>query len=113
MAARLLLPGYGGRYTTETFDSNSAVGADTLDCSHLDSLGIQVDSSGIAGTVDIEQTFNGTDWAVLVDNMVCADGTATRLDTTDGPFGLLRVNATDITSGTASLAFVGFSKRPM
>lgn len=110
MADLLLLPGFGGTYTSETFTAASGVGADTFDCSHLNAMAFQINSdTSPAGNIDIEETFNGLDWGVRVADMAVADATITRLDTTDGPFGRMRINATDITAGNVTVTVVGFS----
>lgn len=108
MSAKHLLPGFGGAYTSETLDHTSTTGADTIDCSLCDRIAIQVNSTGSpTGSVDIEQTFDGTDWTKLVSNLSVADGTSTLLDETDAPFGLLRINATStIVAGTSETVLI-------
>ncbi len=107
MAAKLLIPGFGGKYESETFDASSTVGADTIDCHQADHLGVQVSSTGTpGGDIQLEQTFNGSDWEDFGSAMPATDGSIARFDPTDGPFGLLRIDATGITAGTAEAVTV-------
>ena len=115
MADKLLLPGYGGAYTSESFTSSSATGADTIDCSRCRQLAIQVSSTGSpGGNLDIQTTINGSDWAAMpapFANIAVTDGTLVLADEADGPFGKLRIDATDITAGTDEtivVTIVGF-----
>ena len=110
MAAKSLLPGHGGAYTSEDFISTSAVGADTLDLSLCHSFAVQISSiTSPAGDIQIEQTFNGSDWASYGSAIAVTDGTISRFDETDGPFGTIRINATGITAGAVTVTIVGFN----
>ena len=112
MADKLLLPGYGGLYTSESFTSSSTTGADTIDCSRCRQVAVQVSSTGSpGGNFDIQQTFNGSDWAAFVSNVAVTDGTVSLIDEADGPFGKIRLDMTDVTSGTDEtlvVTLVGF-----
>jgi hypothetical protein len=109
MAAKLLLPGYGGVYTSEEFTSSSTIGADTIDVSPCRGFLVQISMVSGAGDIQLEQTANLSDWADLGSAIsVAADGAVTRFEDTDGPFGLLRIDATGITAGTVVVTLVGF-----
>ena len=109
MAKRLLLnPGFGGRYTSETFVSTDTVGADEIDTSHCAQFAIQVTSASGVGDVQVEQSFDRTNWANLGSTFsVATNGAILRFGPVDGPYGLIRINPTGITSGTASFVIVG------
>lgn len=110
MSAILLQPGFGGRYTSETFVSTDTTALDTIDCSHCATLVVQVTSDSTpTGNVDIDQSFDGgVSWAAFISNMAVTDGTISRKTISDGPFGVLRINPTDITGGNVTLTIVGF-----
>jgi hypothetical protein len=109
MAAKLLLPGYGGAYTSEEFTASSTIGADTIDVSPCRGFLAQISMVSGAGDIQLEQTANLSDWADLGTAIsVGTDGAVTRFEDTDGPFGLLRIDATGITAGTVVVTLVGF-----
>ncbi len=111
MGAKNILPGFGGQYTSETFTSSDTIGADTLDLSKAHSWSVQLTSAGSpAGTIDIQQSFDGTNWAVLLDNMATTNGQTALFDPGDGPFGLIRFDVTDITQGTVIARVTAFPK---
>ena len=106
MAAKLLLPGQGGAYTSESFTAASSYGADVLDCSRCGQLVVQVQGdSGTTGTFTLQQSLDGTRFSTFA-SLNAVDGTMLRLDNSDGPFGLVRILAAVISS-SAVLLFVG------
>lgn len=111
MAARVLLPGFGGQYTSETFSavSTNSIGSDTLDCSHVESLALQIQKGGGtgAGTLTIQETFDHLSYVTRAALSLTTDGVVTYLDTTDKPFGKMRISAT-VTAGTGGVTFTGF-----
>ena len=107
MAAKLLLPGFGGKYTSETFTATDTTGADTIDVSGCDSWSIQVTASSPVGTMDVQQTFDGTNWAVLDNDSPLTNGTIILHGPDEGPYGRIRIDATDLTSGTFSVQLTG------
>lgn len=109
MAAKSLLPDLAGIYTSETLTASTTIGADTLDCSQMEGLAITVIPATVTGTIDIQESFDGTNWTVMsgADNMVLSATATTKFDITDGPFGLLRIDATDITVGTCVIEIIG------
>lgn len=108
MSAILLQPGFGGKYTSETFAATDTAGLDTIDCSRCAQLAFQVTSSGATGNIDIEQTFDGVNWVSFIADLAITNGTVALKDITDGPFGVLRINPTDLTAGTCSVVIVGY-----
>ncbi len=116
MAAKVLLPGLGGAYTSETFTGASTTGADTLDCSHMAQIAVQISMTGSAtGNVDFTQSFNGSDYVAIdasLTNVAVTDGTTILLDETNGPFGVWKIDASDIVAGTNEtviVTIVGFN----
>ena len=113
MAAKLLMPGLGGTYTSETFDNNNTLGVDTIDCSHCAQLSVQVHMVSAAmpgaGTIQLVQTFNGTVYANLGTTLATtADGAILPLDVTDGPFGIVKIKPASIdTAGTVNVTLTG------
>lgn len=109
MAAKLLLPGYGGKYTSESFSSTVA-GVDTLDCSRCAQILVQIvhDSGTPAGTMQLTQTVDGTHFANLGSAIdVATDGTYLIGDVTSGPYGIIQLSAA-ISSGAVHVEIVGF-----
>lgn len=107
MSAILILPGLGGRYTSEQFNAVSvdSVGADTFDLSRCAQFVVQIQStsSGGAGT-QLQQTFNGgTSW----DNFGSRMTATTLYDESDGPFGVMRFGAVSISVGSSILTISG------
>ena len=116
MAAKLILPGFGGAYTTESWTfsagiSTGSVGTDVLDLSHCAQFMVQINSSG-TGSIQIEQALAGTGgvFSSLGSSIsVLTAGTVSRFDVTDGPFGVIRVNYGSISAGTGiSATIVGW-----
>lgn len=110
MAAKLLLPGLGGRYTSETFSglSINSTGTDTLDCSKCGQLAIDINSNNSVGlSFQMQQSFAGSGGPWGNFGSALSGGTTNVFDLTDGPFGLMRIIAS-VTSGTASLGITGF-----
>ena len=111
MAFLTLTPGHGGSYSSESFSSSSTTGADTIDCSNMSQLAIQIASSGApAGNVDILHSFEGGSgqFVVLLADVPVTDGTVVRFTEADGPFGTLKIDATDVTAGSVVVKVVGF-----
>ena len=109
MSNMLLQPGLASKYTSEAFTASSTTGADTLECSQCRQLAIQISSeSSPTGNIDIQQTFNGSDWVAFVSNIAVTDGTVALVDEADGPFGRIRIDATDLTAGTVTVTIAGF-----
>jgi hypothetical protein len=106
MAAKSLLPGFGGVYTSESF-TGTAVGADTIDASRCAQIIIQTSSAAATGAVDLQQSFASGKWANLSTALSLTDAAITPLSIIQGPFGLLRFNAA-VTGGTVSFTLVGY-----
>lgn len=112
---RVLLPGYGGMFTSVSVGSTDTViqefGGDlNIDLSLCDNFAIQVTSTAQtpAGTIQLEQTFNNSTWASLGSTVNVATDAVALFDATDGPFGKIRINATGITAGSVTVSVVGF-----
>ena len=108
MAARLLLPGIGGQYVSEVFTTTVA-GADTLDATRCAQLAVQIiKTSGTpAGTIQLTQSFDGTKFANLGTAIsVVTDGTIVVFDITDGPFGMLQIQAA-VSAGSIKVYITG------
>lgn len=113
MAAKLLLPGEGGMYTSETFTSASSTspGADTIDCSRCGQLKVGVEASvATAGTFTLQQRIGvSTSWSNFATTF---SGTAVGnvlYDITDGPFGVMRIKpATALDAGSATITIIGY-----
>lgn len=107
MAAKLLLPGFGGAYTSESF-TTTAVGADTIDASRCGRLAIQIAGTAATGSIDLQQSFIGVSkWSTIVPTMSVTDATAVLIPDDLGPFGVLRLNS-NVTGGTCTVTIVGF-----
>lgn len=109
MAAKTLLPGFGGAYTTESIAGvavTGGVGADTLDVSKCASFAAQVTALTGSPTIQLEQTIDGTNWANLGSAIAATVGTIAVFNATGGPFGRVRVRVTG-GSTAATLTFVG------
>lgn len=100
MAAKLILPGIGGAYTSEQFNAVSvnSVGADTFDLSRCSQFVVQLQSTGSQGDgLQLQQTFNGgTSW----DNFGSRMTATTLYDESDGPFGVMRFGAVSVSVGS-------------
>ncbi len=110
MAAKQLLPGFGSAYTSEAF-TTTQTGTDTIDCSRCGQLALQVSGTAATGTVDLEQSFVSGKWSILIPSMGVTDATTYLLPVTEGPFGVLRLNAT-VASGTCTFTIVGYPVQP-
>lgn len=103
MSAVVLIPGRGGRYTSEAFTS-AVTGADTIDCSRCTGFAIQQTLVGSpAGTFILEETIDGTNWASLGSNVTVGNGTITKYEASNRPFGIVRINAASVTGLSASV----------
>ena len=109
MASKLLLPGFGGQYTSETFSGVSllSTGADTIDCSKCAQLAVGIITGGSATGVSIllQHTVDGTGWQTL--GSAITANSVTLLDITDGPFLRVRIRGS-ITAGTVYVTLTGF-----
>lgn len=109
MAAKLLLPGLGGIYTT-TFTglSTNSVGTDTIDCSKCFTLAVSMTSTSTgnatSNAVLLQQTFDaGASWVNL--NSAISGTSAGTYPA--GPFGVVRMLGT-VNNGTLTVNLVGF-----
>lgn len=110
MANWLLLPGFGGKYTSPSYDLNSTVDDETIDCSRCASLAVQVihDSGTPAGTVQLEQSLDGSHWASFGDTInVASNGQMARIAIDDAPIGVIRINPASISAGAVHFILVG------
>jgi hypothetical protein len=109
MAAKLLLPGNGGRYVSETFASTDTSSADTLDCSQCEQIAVQIEQvTAATGDIQMEMTLNGTLWSSVSSPIsVATDGLIAQFGITTGPFMLMRINPTGITGGTVKVHIAG------
>lgn len=110
MGARLLLPGYGGKFETPTLDSTSdEETSDTLDVSRCASFAVQVEEvSTASGTIFLEHSFDGENWAPFGTAIDAGDDAKVYLYGIDkGPFGRIRFNPS-IVSGSAKVSVVGY-----
>ena len=115
MANKLLLPGFGGQYTSETFASVSvaSLGADLIDCSRCAQLSISVNSTTPTGLAfNIQQSFNGGITFTPLGSTITAVAN-TLFDVTDGPFGQIQIGSVAITTGTFNVRITGFPMQRM
>lgn len=105
MSAVLLIPGSGGRYTSENFTS-AAVGADTIDCRRCTGLILQTVITGttVGGTFQLEEQLTGSDWAPLGSPVVAVAG-ITKFEEANRPFGKVRIDTLLATGQDASNYF--------
>src|SRR6266403_4771634 len=108
-----LLTGYGSRYTSEaiTGAASGTVGQDTIDTSTVAQFAIQVKSVTTPGasTVQVEQTFDGVNWASLGSPVAIALGTIIRFPVTNGPYGEIRIKVIDAAAAVVvTFVVVGF-----
>lgn len=98
MAAKLLLPGLGGIYTSESFTS-SVTGADTIDMSRCASFAVIMAGTG-GGSLQLQQSFDMTTWSNFGSAItLTSTGPTTLFEESDGPFGVIRFSVT-VTAGT-------------
>ena len=107
MAATHIMSGYGGQYTSESLQG--AIGADTIDLSGIDKLfvGVKAASGTPAGTFQMEQTTDGLTWAALGE-AIAVDSVLSRFPMTTGPFGLCRINGTNVATAPVIVTLTGF-----
>lgn len=99
MAAKLILPGLGGQYTSESFAA-TATGADTLDMSHCAGFAVEGGTGNGAGSVQVQQSFDMVTFANLGTAItVTSNGPVTLFNQSAGPFGVIRLSVT-VTAGT-------------
>lgn len=105
MGAVMLLPGGGARYTSEAFAA-AGVGADEIDCSFCSELAVQqVIVGSPAGSYQLEERLTGSGgWAQLGSQIpVSVDGTITKFNLSQRPFGHIRINGSSITGLSANV----------
>jgi len=102
MAAKALLPGFGGRTTITLSDTENS---DTFDMSMCESFAVTLTDETGTSSVQMKQSFDGVTWTSL-GAALAAEGDVQKYDITDGPHGLLRFDQTG--TGTAVLTLVGF-----
>ena len=113
MAAKNLLPGMGGLYTSELFSTVSvnSISTDTLDCSKCTQLSITLGDQTAqgTGTVQVQQTFTGGNlWSNFGSAITIAStGPITLFDQTDGPIGVVRFQV-NLSVGTTRIFVTGF-----
>lgn len=108
MSAILILPGLGGRYTTETLTASATTANDTftflVDC---DGFVVQVEhvSGTPTGDVQLERDAGSggyDDFGSAIS--IATNHDITMFDESDGPFqGVWRIDATNITDGTVKI----------
>lgn len=104
MSDWLLVPGRGGKHTSPTIIAVTAPAQDAdgtafkLDMSRNDGVEIQLTAtSGVAGTFQLEESVNGTQWANFGTAVTVTDGAITKYEAAARPFSLIRVNPTSVT----------------
>ncbi len=96
MASKLLLPGFGGKYTA-TWNSISlnSIGSDTIDCSRCFTLALTLSSTSSgpasANVVQLQQSFDMIGWVNILTAVTA--GTSAIFPHTAGPFGIVRIVA--------------------
>jgi hypothetical protein len=106
MANIALLPGIGGKYTSEAI-AGGGTGADIVDATKCGGLIFQVKSkSGNSTTVTVKQSIDGTPSASLTTFATTA-GTVKQLAFTTGPFGLIQFSL-DGSTGSVVVEVAGF-----
>jgi hypothetical protein len=99
MSAILLIPGPGGKYTSEAI-SSATTGADTLGCTRCSGLDVQqilVGASSLGGNFQLEETVDGTNYVILGSTVNIADHQITKYEAASRPFGRIRINAANVT----------------
>jgi hypothetical protein len=102
MAAKSLLPGFGGRTTITLSDTETS---DSFDMSMCESFAVVLTDETGTSSVQMQQSFDGVKWASL-GAALATEGDTQKYDVTDGPHGLIRFDQTG--SGTAVITLVGF-----
>lgn len=110
MASKLLLPGFGGKYSAIfTAISVNSVGSDTIDCTRCHTLAVTMASnnSNPAGNiVQLQQSFDaGVSWVNIL-TAITAGSTAV-IPATSQPFGLVRLVGS-VAVGSTVIGLVGF-----
>ena len=105
MANWLLIPGRGGRATTPAA-SSAAVMTDAdattyyLDCSRCTGISIQqvlVGAASLAGTFQIKETVDGTNFAALGGPISIATAQIDKLEAATRPLGRIEFDLTNVT----------------
>ncbi len=112
MASKLLLPGFGGTYTaTFTGVSSSSVGTDTIDCTRCYVLALTMNSTtpgpASGNSVLLAQSFDGGVSFINIATAVVGGSFAT-FPATGFPYGIVRLAAVSILSGTLTVGLTGF-----
>lgn len=110
MAAKFLLPGLGGVYTTTfTGVSTNSIGTDTIDCSKCFTLAVSMTSTSTgaatANAVQLQTSFNGGVSWVNVNSAIVGNSVGT-YGHTSGPFGMCRFLGT-VADGTLTISLAG------
>lgn len=112
MARYTLLPGMGGRYdiVLAMTTGGATKTSDELDCSQCAQIAFQVKTWAAGNlSVQVKQSFDGTNFKELVAAAVKVAGDTIVLDATQGPFGILEIVATSSdTTANATITMVGF-----
>jgi hypothetical protein len=105
MADRLLNPGFGGRQTIVLAVNDDS---DVFDMSRCDSFAAQLTAETGSTSCQLEQSFDGVNWVSLGAALTVV-GTTLKFDITDGPHGLIRVNASGAGGTGGTVTLVGFA----
>ncbi len=110
MASKLLLPGFGGTYTT-TFSAVSllSTGSDTIDCTRCYVLALTLSSTSTgpasANAVTLQQSFDGVGYVQIL-TAVTAGSFAT-FPATGFPYGIVRIIGS-VAVGSLTVGLTGF-----
>lgn len=95
----VLLPGFGGAITVSL--SNTQTSA-RIDLSMVGMFAAVLTSEVGTNSTQLQQSFDGTNWANLGSALAAAGDTG-KYDITDGPFGFIRVVQTGSGSGVVTI----------
>lgn len=113
MARYLLLPGFGGRYdNTFNVTEGSNTDSDELDMSRCYQASVQIKTyapvSATTLTLQPYQSFDGTNFAIYGSPVVLAAGSQLgaiiRWEATDGPLGIMKINASSAAGNSEVVA---------
>jgi hypothetical protein len=105
MAAKHLLPGFGGRQTITLLVNDDS---DIFDLSLCEAFAVQMTAETGSTSVQIEQSFDGVNWVAL-GAAITVVGTTQKYDITDKPHGLIRLNGTGAGGTGSVMTLVGFA----